>query len=238
MAAEQRDPDIFLSLKNGATELYLIRHADALPDAEGVVHGDYDAQALSEVGRRQARALAERMRTLPLDAVYSSPTSRAHETARYVAETHGLEVHTERDLREVELGPIGAPANGDVTREDLSELLRQRLRDIAVIAVTTGDWSSIPGSEPSGELRARLVVVVERIAAAHPGQRVALFSHGGAINAYCAAILGIPRDYFVPLMNTSLSVVRVKETRHLLFTLNDVAHLWQSGHINDSRPAS
>src|SRR5437879_2830024 len=88
-AAEAEIDDPFLSLKRGATEVYLIRHADALPGADEVVGGGYDEQALSELGRRQGQALGERMREIPLAAVYSSPIGRAVQTARYVAEAQG-----------------------------------------------------------------------------------------------------------------------------------------------------
>ncbi|MDQ2831453.1 MAG: histidine phosphatase family protein, partial [Chloroflexota bacterium] len=85
--------DPFLSPKNGGTEILLIRHADALPDAaEVVLDGAYNSQALSELGRRQARALAERLRTTTLAAIYSSPIPRARQTAAPTAEALGLDV--------------------------------------------------------------------------------------------------------------------------------------------------
>jgi probable phosphoglycerate mutase len=230
-AAEPGD-DPFLSLKSGSTEVYLIRHADALPSAEEVTDGGYDAQALSELGRRQAEALGERMRAVPLAAVYSSPIGRARETALAVAERAGLEVTIEHDLREVALGHIGPDADEAMPAEERSRLLRERLREIAVVAVTTGKWSSIPGSEPSFALRARVTTTVDRLAGQYPGQRIAVVSHGGAINAYLAAILGIERDYFFPAANTSISVVRVQGDRHMLLTLNDIGHLRESGLID------
>ncbi|MGZ6392353.1 MAG: histidine phosphatase family protein, partial [Ktedonobacterales bacterium] len=70
-AAEAEIDDPFLSLKRGGTEVYLIRHADALPGADEVVGGGYDEQALSVLGRRQGQALGERMREVPLAVVYS-----------------------------------------------------------------------------------------------------------------------------------------------------------------------
>ena len=217
--------DPFLSLKSGSTEIYLIRHADALPGAEEVSAGGYDDQALSELGRRQAEALAERLRQVSLAAVYSSPIGRAQQTAASVAAPHGLEVGVAPDLREVGLGPIGPEAAGTLTPEELAGMLRSRLREIAIIAVTTGRWSSIPGSEPSTALRSRLVAVLDRIATAHPGQRVAVVSHAGAINAYLAAVLGLEQDYFFPTANTSISVVRVNGSRRMLLSLNDIGHL-------------
>jgi probable phosphoglycerate mutase len=221
--------DPFLSLKSGSTEIYLIRHADALPGAEEVTQGSYDDQALSEVGRRQAQALGERMTQIPLAAVYSSPIGRARQTAGYVAAAHGLEVQVEPDLREVALGPIGLLQGDAPTADEIAAELKARLREIAVVAVTTGSWSSIPGSEPSAELRARLVAAIDRLAAAHPGQRVAAVSHAGAINACLAAVLGIERDYFFPTANTSISILRVNADRRMLFSLNDVGHLLAAG---------
>lgn len=57
-----------------------------------------------EVGRRQARELAERLRGLPLRAVYSSDLRRAHETAETLAAPHGLPVIATAALRERSMG--------------------------------------------------------------------------------------------------------------------------------------
>ena len=227
--AEAETDDPFLSLKRGGTEVYLIRHADALPGADEVVGGGYDEQALSELGRRQGQALGERMRGTPLAAVYSSPIGRAVQTARYVAEAQGLEVRIEAGVREVMLGPIGVNGAEQSSPEEIAELLRRRLREIASVAVTSGRWASIPGSEPSEELRARIREAIERLAGRHAGERIAVVSHGGSINAYIATVLGIERDYFFPAANTSISVVRVKGPARMVFALNDVAHLRETG---------
>ncbi|HZC06699.1 MAG TPA: histidine phosphatase family protein [Ktedonobacterales bacterium] len=230
---EAAEPDTFLSLKGGGTELYFVRHGDALPDQDEVVLGDYDAQALSELGRRQAQALAHRMAIYKPTAIYSSPTGRAAQTAQPTAEALGLSITLDDDLREVELGPIV----GDISTNDpaeVSKLLRRRLREIAHIAVSGGQWSVIPGSESRQQLRARVVGAVARIHQRHPGERVAIFSHGGAINAYFADLLGLDRDYFFPAANTSVSVARVQGERRLLMALNDISHLREAGAFEES----
>ncbi len=221
--------DPFLRLKSGGTEVYLIRHADALPGAEEVEEGDYDDQSLSELGRRQAQALAERLRGVALGAIYTSPIGRARQTAQFVADAQGQQITVVEALREVALGPIGVAESRALTQEQLSALLRERLREIAVVALTSGRWASIPGSEPSGELRARVTEAIDRLAAGHPGRRIAVVSHGGSINAYIAAMLGIERDYFFPAANTSISVVRVLGAQRMLLALNDIAHLREPG---------
>jgi broad specificity phosphatase PhoE len=70
---------------------------------------------------------------------------------------------------------------------------------------------------------------MDRIIAAHSGERVLVVSHAGAINAYLAAQLGIAHDYFFPAANTSISVMRALGGRRMLFSLNDIAHLAQAG---------
>jgi broad specificity phosphatase PhoE len=219
------DPDPFLSRKRGGTEIYLIRHADALPEADEVVAGGYDDQALSELGRRQAAALAARLREVSPSAVYSSPIGRAVQTARAIAAPLSLEVTIEAGIREVELAPLGPDAVAAATPAELATYLRDRLREIANVALTDGVWSRIPGAEPSSTLRERATAAIDGIAARHAGERVAVVSNGGTINAYIAALLGVERDYFFPAANTSISMVRIKGARRLLMSLNDVAHL-------------
>jgi broad specificity phosphatase PhoE len=132
-------------------------------------------------------------------------------------------------LREVALGPIGREASQELTQEQLAALLRDRLREIAVVAVTSGTWASIPGSEPSDMLRARVTGAINGLASRHPGQRIALVSHAGSINAYLATLLGLQRDYFFPAANTSISIVRIRGDQRMLLSLNDVAHLRELG---------
>lgn len=225
--AEQPDP--FMSLKRGGVELFIVRHADALPDASEVVRGGYDEQALSALGRKQAEALANRLQDVALAAIYTSPMGRAIQTAAPTAATHHLEIQPVEGLREVALGGLSADSITATTLEEAAALLRARLREIATVAVSTGQWESIPGAEPSAQLRNRLTVTIDRIIATHRGERVLIVSHAGAINAYLAALLGIEHDYFFPTANTSISVMRAQGSRRMLFSLNDIAHLAQAG---------
>lgn len=225
--------DPFLSPERGSAEILLVRHADALPGPDEVIDGGYDAQALSELGRRQAAALGERLRSADLAAVYASPIGRARETASYIANAAGLEVIVEENLREVGLGRIGPAERAGLTSGEVAEVLRQRLHEIAAIIGTTGRWSAIPGSEPSQQLRQRVMEAIDRIAARHPGRRAVAVSHGGAINAFFASILGIELDYFFPAANTSVSVARVKGPRRIVLALNDISHLREDGLLEE-----
>lgn len=233
-AEQPQQPDPFMSLKHGGVELYIVRHADALPDANEVVDGGYDEQALSALGRQQAEALANRLRDVSLAAIYTSPIGRAIQTAAPTAATHRLAITPVEGLREIALGSLGSDSMTAGTPEETATILRARLREIAAIAISTGSWESIPGTEPSAHLRARLTAAMDRIIAAHAGQRVLIVSHAGAINAYLAALLGLSHDYFFPTANTSVSVMRAYDTRRMLFSLNDISHLLQAGLFTPS----
>ena len=226
------DPDPFLRLRNGGTEVYLIRHADALPSAGEVVGGGYDDQSLSELGRRQSMALAQRLSEVPIVAIYSSPIGRARQTASFIGEALGLEVYIDAGLREVDLGPIPLHLLAGLAPEEHAAALQKYLHGVQDTALLVGVWSQIPGCEPSEVLRARLTETVDQIAGRYAGKRVAVISHNGAINAYIAAILGLERDFFFPAFNTSISIVRVKGQQHLLMGLNDFTHLRRGGVIS------
>jgi broad specificity phosphatase PhoE len=226
-ASDERDP--FLNPRFGATEIYLIRHGDAVPDPDDLLPGNYDDQNLSALGRRQAEALATRLRDVRFDALYTSPLRRTQQTAAPLALALGLQPQPLEGLREIRLGGIGVPLPEGATPAEVADNLRERLRLIAGRAAVTGTWDSIPDSEPSATFRARVVAAHEHAAARHPGGRIVCFEHGGTINSFTAAVLGLQRDFFFPVANTAVSIVRLKGPRRVVLALNDVAHLRDAG---------
>ncbi len=215
-----------LSRKQGATELYLIRHGDALPGAETVIPGGgYDSQPLSELGQRQAQALGKWLSSVTFDALYSSPLRRCQETAAPLAQILQMPVVTEAELREVRLNmDLAGPGPADEPAAT-SAALRARMDEIIQRAGQVGKWSAIAGSEASAPFRERVLKVIGQIGSRHPGQRVAIFSHGGVINAYAAELLGLERDFFFPIYNTSVSIIRWQDRQSSLVSLNEIAHL-------------
>lgn len=198
---------------HGATELLLIRHGEAepMPATEALHPKDVD-MPLSARGREQAAALAVRLGHRGIGAVVSSPLRRTRETAAALATATRLPIAEDPRLREVEIAGVGPVA----------------MHDLAEIAIAHGGWSHLPGTESSQAVRARMAAALDDIASAHTGKRIAIFSHAGAINAYIACLLGLHSDFFFPAGNTSISIVRAREERRLLVSLNDIAHLERS----------
>jgi probable phosphoglycerate mutase len=198
------------SITSGATEILLIRHAEAQHPKPGEFQNPAHLDlSLSERGRAQARVLADRLARRALAAVYASPLLRTRETADALAAACGLDVREDVRLREIEIGKAGSVS----------------LDDLAEIAIAKGGWSHLEGTESSQSIRHRMRTALDEIATAHAGQRVAVVSHAGSINAYIANLLGLAHDFFFPAGNTSISVVRARAERRLIVSLNDIAHL-------------
>lgn len=218
--------DPFLLKRDDATELFIVRHGDAIPDEDEIIpSGIYDDLPLSRLGREQAQDLAERLGKLHFDAIYSSPLRRCQETAAPLARRLELTPILVPGIKEISLGYIHPlPEPGD-DLSILTQALKERQIDIVRIAGETGSWDTIPNSEPSKEFRRRVVAAFDEIAGKHAGGRIIAFAHGGVVNAYAAEVLGLERDFFFPAANTSITVFRVSGQRRVLYVLNDFAHI-------------
>ena len=220
--------DPFLFQRTNAAELFLIRHADAIPEEDEIIpSGSYDDLPLSRTGRQQAQALTERLSGLSFDAIYSSPLRRCLETAAPLAERLGMTPIIADGLKEIKLGSLRPlPEDSQKNLATLTKALQERQLDIVRVAGETGHWDRIPDSEPSVAFRSRVVETVDEIVSKYIGQRVLVFAHGGVINAYIAEVLGLQKDFFFPAANTSISIVRAASTKHrVLYVLNDVGHI-------------
>jgi broad specificity phosphatase PhoE len=146
------------------TELLLVRHGETDWNAEGKLQGHTD-RPLNDYGRRQARALADRLAGENIDAVYASDLSRARETAEIVGEKLGLTVAVDPDLREKNWG------NWEGLTSD--ERLHIEFE-----------------GETSEAHRDRTLSAVQRIVERHPGERVVVVTHGGSLRRIQAAVSG------------------------------------------------
>lgn len=208
------------SLANGATEILLVRHGDAVPDPGGdapLERAAYVDLPLSARGREQARAVATRLAAAAITTIYSSPLRRASETAKAISVATRRAIAYDERLREVEIGGLDEPKHPAEFGAHLDRL--------ADLAIEHGGWSQIPGTEGSESIRSRMRAAIDAMVAEHAGKRIVAVSHAGAINAYLAGVLGIASDFFFPASNTSISVVRAHGDKRLLVSLNDVAHL-------------
>jgi 2,3-bisphosphoglycerate-dependent phosphoglycerate mutase len=203
----------------GATDVLLVRHgqsAAARPDAPfPLVDGQGDPP-LSPLGREQAAALGRRLAGAGLDAVYVTTLRRTSETAQPLLDATGLGARVEADLREVHLGEW----EGGLFRKHVAERHPLALRMLA-----EERWDVIPGAESAAALAARVRGALERIAAGHPGGRVAVVTHGGVIGQALTLATGARPFAFAGADNASVSQLVLTAERWVLRRFNDTAHL-------------
>lgn len=195
-------------------ELLLIRHAEPVRIGPGTAAGPADPH-LTERGRVQAHRLAVWLGAEPIDAVLSSPLLRARETAEPVGRALGLDVEIVDGLMEYD-----AQSDFYIPVEELRET-----RDHHWTAMIEGRWDEL-GGEPPERFRARIVPCVDAIIDRFPGGTVAAVCHGGVINVYLAALLGLERHLWFHPEYTSVSRVAAARTgERSVVTLNETAHL-------------
>lgn len=199
------------------TRLYLIRHGETDWNVENRYQGQIDS-TLSDRGRVQTERLAEALAQVPLQAVYSSPLSRARETAQVVAAVHGLPVVTLDGLREVGMGEWEGLTEQEITAR-FGDVLTARRRDPE--RVTPG------GGESLVALQARGLDTVRQIVARHPGGTVAVVAHGGLNKTILLALLGAPlgRYWTIRQDNGAINVLEFDARGARVQLLNETAHL-------------
>lgn len=193
-------------------ELVLVRHG--LPMRVENEPGVPADPPLSETGHEQARLVAEWLAPEGFAAVYSSPMRRAVETAQPLAERLDLEVAIDAELAELDRGH-----HFYVPVEELK---------------ASGDprYDALLGGTLYGDVDMDTFVkvsslAVRRIMEAHEGERVAVFAHGGVLNAFLSQFLGTRERFFFAPDYTSITRVKVSDfgRQMMLHTLNETAHL-------------
>jgi probable phosphoglycerate mutase len=217
-----RDPQRPFVLPDGAVEVVLARHgsvdhrpSDRLVEADGMIGAQSDPD-LSELGRRQAIALTQRLRVLAPRALFVTPLARTQQTAAPLADELRLEPLVEPGLREVYLGDW----EGLFGRHpDQGPMVRRMLE--------LGRWDVIPNAEPMEQLSQRVGDALERVAdAGAPGGAVVAVVHGGIVAEACRQVTGSRPFAFLHAENASITrLVRLERGHWELHGFNDVAHL-------------
>jgi 2,3-bisphosphoglycerate-dependent phosphoglycerate mutase len=193
-----------------ATRILAIRHGETAWNVDTRIQGQLDIP-LNDTGRWQAHRLALAIAEEGLDAIYSSDLLRALETAQAVASGSGKPIATDTGLRERGFGEFEG-----LTFQEIGE--RWPRRD-----PTFGP----PGGEVLRDFYDRSVATVMRLAAAHPGQTIAVVAHGGVMDClYRAATrlaLDAPRSW--QLGNASINRLLHSPQGFTLVGWSDTYHL-------------
>jgi len=206
------------------TRVLLIRHGATVLSAEDRFAGSTNVE-LSDEGRRQARALAERLADLPITAIYASPMDRTRETASIVGTPRKLEPNVEDGLRE-----IGHGRWEGLTRKEVE----------AKFPDEYGTWEEDPftfapeGGESGLSVMARALPAIRSIVVRHPNETVAVVSHKATIRLLLSSLLGIDARGYRDRLDQApacLNILDFKDAvRARLMLYNDTSHYAQHTH--------
>ncbi|MFI6008785.1 histidine phosphatase family protein [Streptomyces sp. NPDC051243] len=187
-----------------ATTLLLARHGQTTWHAENRYAGISDIP-LTATGRAQADALARWAAAHPVDAIWTSPLSRAVATAEPACRALGLTPHREPDLRECDFGVLEGRTLAEFEAENPAAAEAFRADPVA---------NPFPAAENPVAAAERGAAALRRIAAAHPGERVLVVAHNTLFRLVLCTLLSIPageyRRVFPRLRNAAISELLVK----------------------------
>jgi|GEM_PF-505376 len=196
--------------------LVLLQVGDAPPGSWPLVAGRADPP-LSEAGRQQALAAADRLGRLAVAAVFRAPSRRAAETAAPLAEACGQAPVVLDGLAEIGHGGHEGRNFADLARDRdpvFEEFRRSR------------SWDAFADGEGDAAFRQRCWDALQRaLAGAAPDELRVLISHGGVLNSIVSQALGLPRSMFYMPRGGSLTCLVFSATDPVCLVLNDCAHL-------------
>jgi probable phosphoglycerate mutase len=195
-------------------QLVLIRHGET--QRAEVESGSADPP-LTAAGHDQARRLAEWLAEYErISALFVSPLLRARQTALPLAECLGIEAEIVPELAEFD-----AASSSYIPMEELRSTQHPRLA-----AMVEGRWDDLGYPVEPEVFRRTTVKTLDRLAATHPGARVAVVCHGAVINAYAGDVIGAPRLLWFEPRYTSLHRVLVSRRGiRSVESLNELPHL-------------
>jgi broad specificity phosphatase PhoE len=172
------------------TRLCLVRHGQTTWNLEGRYQGQSDVP-LNEIGRAQARYVAEQLQSEQFSAIYSSDLKRAKETADIIGECLHLPITLEPRLREINQGEWEGQLV-DAIKGRYTRLWHERFIDPVNIRP--------PGGETLGEVATRVCTALDSIVRLHTDSPVVIVSHGLSLATAICKVRGVPIGHAYSMM--------------------------------------
>lgn len=199
------------------TSIYLVRHGETAWNKEEVFRGRTDIP-LNETGLREAGLAGEYFKGLELHAIYSSPLTRAFQTAQQIARFHPLEVRPLDGLIDMSFGSWEGRSLREVEERDEAHFRQWREQPHLV---------KIPGGETLDEVRARAVAALGEAIGEHPEKTIVLVSHRVINKVLLCSILGLDNSHFWQIAQgtTAINLIQYRNGKYILSLMNEACHL-------------
>lgn len=194
------------------TTLYIVRHGETDSNIAHTCLGHKDVP-LNAAGAEQAMELAGKYRSIPLDAVYSSPLKRAVDTAAGIAEMKALKIIMNYGLIERDFGDWD-----DMTFEEIAKKYPREYFE------WQENWTGfkIPNGESSDEAQTRISAAVDKILSENEGKSVLIVTHLGTARHIISHVLGLTTEqsWRFTLDNAKTARIVINGNERILTGLN------------------
>ena len=199
------------------TQVYLVRHGQTAWNAELIFRGRRDIE-LNEQGHGEASAIAGALRDKSLDVIYTSPLTRALETARPLAALLHHEITPVDGLTDINYGDWeGVPYHE----------IKTRYPDILATWEQEPELVKFPHGETLDEVRERSYAVLRELTEKHANGSILIVSHRVVNKVLLCAVLGLSTARFWNIKQDTgcINVLEYSSQRFVLCLLNDTCHL-------------
>jgi len=200
------------------TVIILVRHGECEGNIKGMFRGRTDFP-LNERGLIQARDLALELKNFPIKYIYTSPLSRARQTAEAISQECGIEVKVEEQFNNIELGNWEGRF-----KKEIAELYPKEWE----LWVNNPEKLRMKGMETLYDVQMRTKACLDSLVSQHSGETLAIVTHRAVLKPLIAGCLNIASPYFwrIHLDTASYSLLSHKEGRgYCLLQLNQTKHL-------------
>ena len=200
------------------TLIILARHGECEGNIKGMFRGRTDFP-LNERGLIQARDLAKELKNFPLKHIYTSPLSRARQTAEAIGQECGIEVKLEEQFNNIELGSWEGQF-----KEEIARLYPKEWE----LWVNNPEELRVDDMETLYDVQKRTKACLDSLVSRYDGEVLVVVSHRAVLKPLIAACLNIASPYFwrIHLDTASYSLLSYKEGRgYCLLQLNQTKHL-------------
>jgi broad specificity phosphatase PhoE len=199
------------------TSIYLVRHGQTAWNREEIFRGRTDVP-LDEAGVRQAELAAKYFEGMEIHRIYSSPLSRAWETAQKISQLHNLKVEHLEGIIDLSFGNWEGHSHEDIRINDKETYRLWREEPHRV---------RLPGGESLDDVRVRAMASLEEVIRNHSGKTLVLVSHRVVNKVLICGILGLDNSHFWQITQdtTAINLIQYKKGKYILSFMNETCHL-------------
>jgi broad specificity phosphatase PhoE len=197
-------------------KFFLVRHAQTTANVNTVILGGRDEGELSERGKRQAKALAQRLAKENISEVYCSPSNRTRQTCESIMGGRNCKIFNCEELREIDMGELAGMSH---------EQVEKKFPNIFQ-AIFRNPEKRIPGGESLADVQKRAMPLIERLAKKSGNPTILAVGHNVVNRVIIASLIGLPLEKAkaIKQKNVSIALLDVTPGFAQMYSLDNSLH--------------